>query len=202
MKPILFSTPMVQAILNTKPGVWPPEPIDPNMPYKSQTRRVIKKKYIEIDGREVLLSGKPVYEPLGFMTVTGIKRPKYQPGDVLWVRETWGIGIELAGRLIYKANYVNSNKYPLADGEKWKPSIFMPREAARMFLEVKSVRIQKLQEMCVADCVHEGVQVGNAWTVNAKPAFMKLWDSINKKQIYSWEYNPWVWVYEFMRIKT
>ena len=219
-KPILFSTPMIQALLNTKPGVWPAEPIDDSKPFKSQTRRAIKKKYIEIDGREVLLSGRPVYEPLGFMTVTGIKRPKYQPGDLLWVRETFIPWDNIASDIQQyidqngkKAPFIFKADYTPGHAKGWKPSIHMPRIASRIILEVKSVRIEQVQKIKPEDAVAEGavkkphyIRWGGEKCLaihgRYKKDFEKLWDSINDKRGYSWEYNPWVWVYEFMRVKT
>lgn len=94
---------------------------------------------------------------------------------------------------------------------KWRPSIFMPREAARLFLKVTSVKVERLQEITEEDARAEGVLWERARKINqletsdsiydnAKALFMRLWDSINAKRGYGWDKNPWVWVIEFERI--
>ena len=193
MKPILFSTEMVQAILDGR---------------KTQTRRIIKIDDAPENWKKSI-AGTSIVRTSPY----DVRLSRYNVGDILWVRETFfqeNCTPDCAGRTDddecpfkrvgdkcygYKTQYAGGR----CDGVNWRPSIFMPREAARIFLRVKSVRVQRVQDMCVADCVHEGVDVGNAWTVNAKPAFIKLWDSINVKRGYGWDANPWVWVYEFER---
>lgn len=171
-KPILFSTPMVQAILEDR---------------KTQTRRVNNHPYFS---KEELLEHT---------------LPKYNVGDILWVRETF---IHWNGNYQYK---------PLPFGEelgKWKPSIYMPREAARIFLKVTNVRLERLQDISEADAIAEGVKqhsdygstgyvhygrVDEALTdIDAVWSFETLWESINGKE--SWNQNPYVWVYDFERI--
>ena len=214
-KPIIFSTEMAKALLNTKPDVWPAEPIDDSKPFKSQTRRVIKPRYRENEsGFEVATHIKSGYMSIHILNEEGGYSRDYDPpydvGDILWVRETY---LKLS-----KEHYMGYSWYAYkatTDSEsedvrkeyikhgylyQWKPSIHMPHEAARIFLEVKSVRVRRLQEIDTVSCVLEGVEFGNAWTANAKPTFIKLWESTNAKRGYSWEANPWVWVYEFMRV--
>ena len=96
-KPILFSTPMVQALLNTKPNVWPAEPIDPGKPFKSMTRRVIKPQpdkeepninYCTIEGFQCAPPGEEIWADTEKGESVQLK-PKYEKGDILWVRETW-----------------------------------------------------------------------------------------------------------------
>jgi len=136
----------------------------------------------------------------------------YKPGDILWVRETWashcdecqhnqGTGYKDATcifvgdceRFTYKAS---DNVCP---GGKWRPSIHMPREAARIFLKVKSVRMERLQDIMPDDVLKEGlIDVGTE--VNALDMFAELWDSIYAKSGYDWNVNPWVWVVEFERL--
>ena len=211
-KPIIFSTPMVQAILNTKPGVWPAEAIDPAKPFKSMTRRVMKPQPINNNGEKIL-------------SMRSLES-RYAVGDILWVRETWNIHPltkpdnlselgycsactackNINGEYIYKASFPPS--YPCT---QWKPSIFMPRKVARLFLKVKSVRIEKLQKITPEDCVNEGaVKKPHYMTYGGesylaihgryKTEFAKLWDSINAKRGYSWESDPWVYVIEFIRL--
>ena len=219
-KPVIFSTPIIQALLNTKPGAWPPKQIDPDKPFKSQTRLVIKPQpRLNANGFWELYGagwsdGVNSFHPIPCHSL--YNHIPYKPGDILWVRETWNkhpdykkcINPKYCDYCKHiKTDYIYYASFPVRDGRHcypccgWKPSTRMPREAARIFLEVKSVRVRRLQEMCVADCVHEGAEFGNAWTANAKPSFIKLWDSINAKRGHLWKTNPWVWVYEFMRVK-
>ena len=197
-KPIIFSTGLIPAIQNLKPNTWPPEPIDPGKPWKYMTRRVIKpqpQRFFEVNE-----------EPLYLYDVEwnlGSIYPKYQPGDILWVRETWGVPISLAGDIIYKADFVD-RKAPLADGEKWRPSIFMPKEAARLWLEVKNVRVERLQNITADDIRAEGTPDtphDSNCLIAERQSFIDFWDSINAKRGYPWKNNDWVWVYEFMRIE-
>lgn len=145
----------------------------------------------------------------------------YHQGDILYVRETWcKVGADVDkmyfdneremwdGMYLYKAD-----GYDLSDIGKWHPSINMPKDAARLFLRVIDVRVEKLQDITEEQAKKEG-----AWTTeNACPfsikhalhptasthaiaAFAYLWDSIiNKSEIdkYGWDANPYVWVYEF-----
>ena len=139
MKPIIFSGGEVKALLNTKPGVWPAEPTDSGKPCKSVTRRVMKPQPEPERGGE-----------------SGVEdRAPYKPGDILWVRETWckhEYGFD------YKV-IENGQIFPAFDDDriKWKPSTRMPREAARLFLEVKSVRAERLRDITETDAKAEGV---------------------------------------------
>ena len=185
MKPIIFSTPMVRAILDGR---------------KKCTRRVVKPQppqfvdYFEKRGdgfKAYMVPGEPCDYPL--------VKPKYQPGDVLWVRETWAKRIHSDNRYYYKADN-NLGAIFNREDDKWRPSIFMPREAARLFLRVKNVRVERLQDITEEDAKAEGVICGQGqkrWT--ARSAFMDLWDRINGKKN-PWESNPWVWVIEFEMI--
>lgn len=195
MKPILFNTQMVQAILEGR---------------KTQTRRVVKDAYaydIDVDGS--LISKADAYGDHYLPQ----EWAQYKVGDILYVRETWGIGIQWAGGVIYRADY-KDKPAPLADGEKWRLSIHMPKEAARLFLRVKSVRAERLQEISKEDIEKEGVsaqqvllkvgyqrrgEVWSGWGYH----FQQLWDSTIKpadSALYGWDANPWVFVYEFERI--
>ena len=192
MKPIIFSTPMVKVLLNTKPGVWPAEPVDPGKPFKSQTRRVVKGKV-----------------PIGNWELTK-KYVRYKPGDILWVRETWATKTGIQKELyFYKAAHeLLLNGEPFI--EKWTSPIYMPREAARIFLEIKSVKIEHLQNISEEDVIVEGIKhnclpdcppCGGSDCTDYITAYRELWDSINgKRKGYSWDDSPWVWVYEFVRL--
>jgi len=209
LKPIFFSTPMVKTLLNTKIGVWPAEPIDASKPCKSQTRRVIipqPPKLRMIDYTAEITTDKVKFWGGGTRHITDMPL-KYKVGDILYVRETWADIEETSpGNIHYKASATEADlQWFKENGWKWKPSIHMPRKAARLFLEVKSVRVERLQDIGHADVLAEGltpqgcgceVVVGGYCTV-----FRELWNSINAKHSCSWESNLWVFVYEFMRVE-
>lgn len=181
IKPILFSAPMVQAILDGR---------------KSMTRRIIR----DTDG----LHDEEVTQ----------RKPRYQPGDILWVRETWcninKTGIE--PEYYYKADSIAAEDYDSTEW-KWRPSIFMPREAARIWLRVTDVRCERVQEITKDDAWSEGVGSSDPfdyqepdWYAENTPntdytisTFAGLWESLNAKRGYSWDSNPWVWVISFER---
>jgi len=199
MKPIIFSTPMVQAILDGK---------------KTQTRRVIKP---QPDGE---IKANIPYEFYGtkterIFTDTKAYLAPCSVGDILWVRETWAKRVYSDNRYYYKADD-NLGAIFNREGDKWRPSIFMPREAARIFLKVTNVRVERLQEITAEDVIREGIKYSdsgpyhwhvldtklNAW-INFHfhdEAFKHLWDSLNAKRGYGWDTNPWVWVIEFEKI--
>ena len=178
-KPILFNTEMVKAILEGR---------------KTQTRRIIKPQ-----------PTKPRWNNIGWLGFDDghgyrMKHP-CNPGDILWVRETW---YKDACRYMYRANYTDNEQFFRNGKEvqiRWKPSIHMPREAARIFLRVKDVRVERLQDARDSQCMAEGVTC--PWNVDLRDAFSVLWDStINPadRDIYGWNANPWVWVIEFERV--
>jgi hypothetical protein len=202
MKPILFSTPMVRAILNTKPGAWPAEPADPEKPFKWQTRRIIKPQPIAIVSSDIAR-----YNPKVMLVDNGTKPARgcpYHKGDILWVRETFVKASE--EQYLYRADSVVFDRHGKGDfGFNWKPSIYMPREAARIFLEVKDVRIERLQEISEVDAKAEGIATPLLPTcanpaLKIRLAFAELWDSLNAKRGSGWETNPYVYVYEFTRL--
>lgn len=202
-KPILFNTEMVRAILEGR---------------KTQTRRVLKtKKYVPNDA----MFGYTMFTPEGSISCRGtfivdndkrygenfIKLP-YKSGDILYVRETF---FEHRGKYKYKADGKHLLLNKIIGGKeffKWKPSIHMPKEAARIFLRVTGVRAERLQDITAAECVKEGIpkesliEVGENFTIGQ---FDDLWNSTIKKKdlpLYGWKANPWVWVYEFERIEV
>ena len=186
MKPIIFSTPMVQAILDGK---------------KTQTRRVIKP---QPDGE---IKANIPYEFYGtkterIFTDTKAYLAPCSVGDILWVRETWAKRVYSDNRYYYKADD-NLGAIFNREGDKWRPSIFMPREAARLFLRVKNVRVERLQDITEEDAIAEGMSktlVDGVVFISAKGNFHVFWDSLNIKRGYGWDTNPWVWVIEFERI--
>ena len=195
MKPILFNTDMVRAILGGR---------------KTVTRRVIKNKDI-INAWDCESDGTPI----AFIDQdTGDSHPptfpcQYQPGDILYVRETW---YKDPTRYMYKANYSDIEKF-FRDGKevqiKWRPSIHMPKEAARLFLRVTDVRVERLQDITSGQIDAEGCK---EWAYSAKtgellpsgPSFFRIkWDRTIKPSdlpLYGWDANPWVWVIGFERI--
>jgi hypothetical protein len=223
-KPIIFSGPSIPAIQNLKPGTWPPEPIDPGKPWKWQTRRIVKDDIV--NGFDIDIDGK-VIAYIDQATGDSYKPEEicpYPPGTRLWVRETWQKNYwneaMIPNKYAYKASpetwiYFSEEEKRLK--KKWRSPRFMPKAAARLWLEVKSARVERLQNINHEDAIAEGTlqwiceehksgsYFDNAMrgAACAKPerAFALLWDSINAKRGYPWENNPWVWVYEFMRIE-
>jgi hypothetical protein len=190
-KPILFNTKMVRAILDGR---------------KRQTRRIIKglplyEPYFEEDeGRGFLMDS----EDGQFYALENFS--KIHPGDVLWVRETWQRLSDFGEwRYEYRADYEDDDPLRL-DGMyiTWRPSIHMPREAARIFLKVKDVRAERLQDMTPEECANDGGFEPEAIkAVGIAPLFGTLWNStVNKDAMarWGWAANPWVWVIEFERI--
>lgn len=196
--PILLSTPMVQAILDGR---------------KKQTRRNVGIKTSHFASIE-LRDGKFI----PFVRGGGAQlwpqpeiKPKYQVGYIMWVRETWipSSGYGTINRFIYKADD------DIPHGARWKPSIHMPKEAARIFLEVTDVRVERLQDISEEDAIAEGVEQHSDYgttgyrhygrpnealtDIDAKWSFETLWESINGKE--SWNENPFVWVYDFKKVK-
>lgn len=128
-------------------------------------------------------------------------RPQYQRGDILWVRETWGVGIQAAGGIIYKADYIDKQA-PLAEGQHWRPSMRMPRSVARIFLRVTDVRLERLQDISESDAIAEGLENAAAYTPSENvERFAAFWNSFSVKRGYGWDTNPWVWAYTFERIE-
>lgn len=192
--PILFKADMVRAILDGR---------------KTQTRRVIKDDCLQAVRFEELSSimntppryknGKWVYELQSAVDDTEyyeIKSSYGVPGDLLWVRETWAMHDEY---IIYRADLDDWACLDDCPDHKWKPSIFMPKTACRLWLKVKSVRVERVQEISEDDAICEGTKGGGGHPDFWAGAFHDLWDSINAKRGYGWDKNPWVWVIEFER---
>lgn len=209
-KPILFSTPMVRAILAGRKTVTrrviKPQPPSigqyrfSNPPYKAFWNHLHKKWWLTpLDVDEFDPSPRELYE---------YACPYGQPGDRLWVRETWrklDCPQHDEGQPPGTLCLCNQVQYR-ADGDsdgKWRPSIFMPRWASRVTLEITGVRIERLQEISEADAIAEGVEArGPNHVVGARYRFGQLWNPINAKRGYGWEANPWVWVVEFKRVES
>ena len=186
--PILFSTPMVQAILDGR---------------KTQTRRIIKSPTGTFaictlkDGSVVDVQKTNEHEQhLGSLNFPYVK------GAVLWVRETF-TSYDVVGKNGNEKEYeYKADESPIK--LKWKPSIFMPKEACRLFLKVKRIRVERLQEISEADAIAEGAKHGRFYGLgqiggSTREGFFELWETINKKG--SVNKNPWVWVIEFEKIE-
>ena len=197
MKPILFNTEMVRAILEGRKTVT-------RRPVKPQPRTIYHaRKVYDDDGLYVIAeSSNGGLEQIGL---------PYCPGDILYVRESLQQNYD--GSYSYRAGH----KFEKEGG--WHPSIHMPKEAARIFLRVTDVRVERLQEITEVDAEKEGLRYyddicrdenwhptfydpdsgGDPSTV---AGFAKLWNSTIKPTdlaLYGWEANPWVWVIEFER---
>lgn len=193
MKPILFNTEMVQAILDGR---------------KTVTRRCVKHEInvFEKNGEMLVYDHRFLFD---FVLDAYIKsQARYKKGDVLYVRETWGDYDGEASYYLYKADYTEGQKGFWFEKEhihwvelpKWKPSIHMPKEAARIFLRVTDVKIGRLQDITLSDVLKEGLEIEKYVSTPLMKKFSNLWDTtVDKKEInrYGWNANPYVWVYEF-----
>lgn len=208
-RPILFSGPMVRAILAGE---------------KTQTRRVCKKAHFPGDvwadavcpARETgWIAWEGAVQPgeaLAAFTQKqyreGFPCPYGQPGDRLWVRETFlCAGHDAQGRFVgaYRADEEDAQKAGDAANPKcrydtatWRPSIFMPRALSRITLEVVRVRVERVQDISDEDALAEGLTFTHYSPI--KQGFHWLWDDINEARGYGWAVNPWVWVIEFKRV--
>lgn len=201
IKPILFNTDMVRAIMDGR---------------KTCTRRVIKPQWEECPACKYV-HNEYIYDKMAenvYCARCGCplepeRRSPYQIGDILYVRETWcGLPVNETGHLQGHPIY-----YYKADGElrpkgwrgTWHPSIHMPKEAARIWLKVTDVRVERLREMWASDVPKEGIFFTKPTTADGMlQAFADLWNSTIKKSNldrYGWDANPWVWVIEFERCK-
>lgn len=207
MKQILFNTEMVRAILDGR---------------KSCTRRIVKH-----DVKAILNSPyhKEHPEVEDKQIISKLCMPPYQIGDILYVRETWCKGLE---RYIYRADYSDTEKFYQGGKEiemKWHPSIHMPKEAARIWLKVTDVRVERLQDITEDETFEEGLDftppclhltgenycdIDGPCTSKIKYCDMSsgelfgevLWNPTIKKSDLDrngWNANPWVWVIEFER---
>lgn len=223
IKPILFNTEMVRAILDGR---------------KDATRRIVK-GFIPDDA----VWGYTAFTPKGYISCRGTFADGYgekffklpcEPGNILYVRETWQYLYELdgneqviedTGKYYYAATdtipfdtYVDENGVT-HDHTPWRPSIHMPKEAARIWLKVTDVRVERLQSITEGGAIREGAEgekchhtnagafgctdcMNTGWIEPPQVEFMQIWDSTIKKSNidrYGWGANPWVWVIEFER---
>jgi hypothetical protein len=216
MKPILFSTAMVQAILAGR---------------KTQTRRATGLVQVNAAPNDwqlcwtqsTRINGKSVQFGAGFQSkinpknVVFEKCPYGKPGDVLWVRETWAnLNADfpsITPYYVYKADLDHKDQHgPIT----WKPSIHMPKTACRLFLKITNIRAERLQDISERNAIAEGILAVESFDSGCgiskkqlyqnylesgytellpKDSFKSLWQSINGKE--SWYANPWIWVVEF-----
>ena len=180
MKPILFKTEMVNAILNG---------------HKTMTRRLMNPQPILCTGQKLKKNqGLPahfnVFSRIKTKDITDHIIPKpFQIGEILWVKETFA-KLDITGdgySYVYKASENGKDWSENSEGWKWKPSLFMPMDAARIFLEVTNVLYEQVQEISEEDAVKEGFK--------SREDFKNLWIKINGEK--SWNDNPYVFVYTF-----
>lgn len=181
--PIIFSTPMVRGILDGR---------------KTQTRRIIKPQpYKNGDTwhyNKKSFGNSPPNEVCN-SPIPGLKCPYGQPGDLLWVRETWAPAM---GEICFKADYSDKVLSEKRNKGLWKPSIHMPKAAARLWLKITDVRVERLHDISEKDAIAEGCTRTRKEDYSAEWDFADLWESIYGGE--SWEANPWVWVIVFDRI--
>ena len=233
-KPILFNTEMVKAILDGRKTVTRRNPFQfefkegQNPNWSGYSLGEYYTGHIETGA---CLYSRGAHEVWGVRT--NVVKPKYHIGDILYVRETF-YKHNCARNECIMTDYHDCNgcthtrkgecyAYRASHEEdlsvKWKPSIHMPKEAARIFLRVTDVRVERLHDITVEQAIKEGLEGGikcdchfgceeclyTSWAYPADYEFALLWDSTIKKQDldkYGWDTNPWVWVYEFERINN
>lgn len=191
IKPILFNTEMVRAILDGR---------------KTCTRRICKDTnectvpdmdFFDPEKRTYAVHNYADKEHTDKLSIAERTCP-ICPGDILYVRESYS---ELSFGYVYKAYGENIDH--LGNVIKWRPSIHMPKEAARIWLKVTDVRVERLQEMWASDVPKEGIYFNKPTTADEMlMAFAKLWNSTIKESVldrYGWNANPWVWLIEFER---
>ena len=206
IKPILYSTPMVQALLskikrktrrtkglervNQNPDVWKFEKVSQCLDYNTPE---FMAEFIGANGDG---SWQACFS-------------QYNIGDILWVRETFQhteiLNLHPSDEnygFVYKAD---AQPWECYEGWRWNPSIFMKKEAARIFLKVTNVRIERLKNITEEEAIAEGCEI--EWydkdrgikLVSARSAFKELWISIYGEK--HWKVNPWIWVYEFEKVE-
>lgn len=195
VRPMLFSAPMVRVLLDGS---------------KTQTRRVVKTEIAL--GREALFAprGKSMRAPTFLLPDSKEQAaahcPYGQTGDRLWVREAFSEGIHQMAGLNHWAYAADQFGTQQRLGDRWKPSIHMPRAASRITLEITGVRVERLQDISVADALAEGVKTHPDHHRKPRESiyspvqdYRDLWESINGPD--SWDANHWVWVIEFNRVE-
>lgn len=215
IRPILFNGDMVRAILDGR---------------KTCTRRVIKPQWEECPHCKYVHNeyiydkmAENVYCARCGYSLEPERRSPYQLEDILYVRETWGRPISLNSdkQYVFRADKIAESGFK-NDSHIWRPSIHMPKEAARIWLKVTDVRVERLQSITEEGAIREGAEGEECHHTNAGPfgctdcmntgwieppqvEFMQIWDSTIKKSDldrYGWDANPWVWAIEFERCEA
>lgn len=210
-RPILFSAPMVRALLDGS---------------KTQTRRALRKQFKP----DAVPAEMPSTDPIGGWVVDGhsgvwwcdaasnpdesVRCPYGQPGDRLWVRETWRT--VTGADDIPPRNMMNVEQFTTYEADepkpsgmgKLRPSMFMPHWASRITLEITRVRVERLKDISQADAIAEGAPPSHpsidrvsrefGYADFSRSWYAQLWESINGPG--TWEQNPWVWVIEFKKV--
>jgi hypothetical protein len=207
-RPIIFSTEMVRTIIGG---------------HKTQTRRVIKPQpfavfHVKSTVKRETTESLAAMADILYREEAPKSCPFGQPGDRLWVRETFGVQLEPGifedypnGYVIYKADLPDGATFDYeGGGSAWRPSIHMPRWASRTVLEIINIKVGRVQEISEADAQREGWFFQNM-DVNqtydpvimdyAHRWFIDLWDNLNAKRGFPWESNPWVWIIEFKMLE-
>ena len=200
IKPILFNAEMVRAILGGR---------------ETCTRRICKDaNEYTVPDMDFYNADKRTYAVHNFANREHTEQLSISertcsicPGDILYVRETWNKDLS---RYMYRANYSDTEKFYRNGKEvqiKWKPSIHMPKEAARIWLKVTDVRVERLQEISAESALAEGadkyIHTNGGLDENMTiTSFIGIWNSTIKKSDldrYGWDANPYVWVISFER---
>lgn len=204
---LMFKAPLVRAILEG---------------CKTQTRRLVKpapaadQPLQHITTETGLVYARSI-EQINPQNIRRIRweSPVGKPGDRIYVRETWQHGnfplgpYQEGAPVFYRADYLHERDPDYADAERtvrrnWLPSIHMPKQAARIWLEITGVRVERLQQITEADCIAEGAPGGHGaiggYHYNTTPLeqFRNLWESTGG----DWSANPWVWAIDFKTIST
>lgn len=189
-RPIIFSGPMIRAILEGR---------------KTVTRRVIKGPTpIAVGTGWSRWWSEKMQTQLSASGFAKCHCPYGAPGDRLWVRETWADcstnPLICEDTIAYRATEPEWDRD--CTGIRWRPSIHMPRWASRITLEITGVRVERVQDITEADAEAEGVRGdGLGGNESMRVHFRWLWDKINASRGFGWDTNPWVWVVEFRRVE-
>jgi len=193
-RPIIFpSTEMVRAILEGR---------------KTQTRRPIKpqpegnRKITQLHEKDYW-SFSPTED---WQTGIDIRCPYGQPGDILWVKETWAPAAWDENGKITHIDYKADIPINAVDTNGWRSPVFMPRWASRIKLKITDVRVERVQDISIKDILAEGIghivdeiQFDTEYKTWLRNEFQKLWDSTYAKKGFEWDTNCWVWVIKFKR---
>ena len=193
---ILYQNQMVKAIIeNRKTQTRREKGLDPvNDPAYQKSITLMRMDY-HCDQKRVLR----IFRNGDVLNSTIIKSPYGKPGDLLWVKETWADasfgGPMVPEAVCFKADYSAEEIAEKRNKGIWKPSIFLPKSAARIWLMIEDVTIERIQDISEVDAIAEGV-LQQIWPKDsAIMEFRNVWESINGPD--SWKQNPWVWVIKF-----